>query len=304
MTLDCLRSVVTETRIPYELIVVDNGSSDGSAEAIAEEFPGVRLMAETDNHGFAKGNNIAAEHACGDHILLLNPDTVVLDGAIDKLVAFAREKPEAKIWGGRTLFGDGTLNRTCCFQRITVWNLLCRATGLALLFRNHRSVSETYGGWDMDEVRPVDIVTGCFLLIPRHLWEDLGGFNLAYFMYGEEADLCLRAEEQFGAKPHFTPHAQIIHYGGASEPLRANRRVRLFKSKMSLIKDHFPRWKRPLGQFLLRMVPPGRFLSLSLVAMVTRRDGPREAARSWAEVWSRRDEWQNGHAGTGARSNN
>jgi GT2 family glycosyltransferase len=99
LTLECLRSVVAETRIPYELIVVDNASSDGSAEAIAREFPEICLMAETENHGFAKANNIAAERAHGAHILLLNPDTVVLDSAIDKLVALARAKPEAKIWG-------------------------------------------------------------------------------------------------------------------------------------------------------------------------------------------------------------
>ncbi len=197
MTLDCLRSIVAETHMPYEVIVVDNASLDGSADAIAAEFPKVHLMAETENHGFAKGNNIAAATARGEYILLLNPDTVVLNGAIDKLVAFARAKPEAKIWGGRTLYGDGTLNRTCCFQHMTLWKIFCRATGLAVLFRNHRAVSEAYGGWDMNDVRSVDIVTGCFFLIPRRLWEDLGGFNLAYFMYGDEADLCLRAKKQF-----------------------------------------------------------------------------------------------------------
>jgi GT2 family glycosyltransferase len=101
--------IVAERRIPYELIVVDNAFSDGSAEPIGREFSQICLIAETENHGFAKANNIAAQHA-REHILLLNPDTVVLDSAIDELVAFARAKPEAKFGGGRTLHGDRTLN--------------------------------------------------------------------------------------------------------------------------------------------------------------------------------------------------
>jgi GT2 family glycosyltransferase len=294
MTLECLRSVVAETRISYELIVVDNASSDGSAEAIAAEFPEVTFMAEAENHGFAKANNIAAGHARGEYILLLNPDTVVLDSAIDKLIAFARTKPEAKIWGSRTLYGDRTLNRTCCYQRMTLWNVFCRATGLGVLSRNHRLFSEAYGGWDMNDVRPVEIVTGCFLLITRRLWEELGGFNLTYFMYGEEADLCLRATTQFGADPHFTPNAPIVHYGGASEPVRADRLVRMFKAKMTLIRHHFRDWERPTGQWLFRMVPLGRYLAFSVVAMVTRQPGVRETAGVWGEVWARRAEWQNG----------
>ncbi|NNE33780.1 MAG: glycosyltransferase family 2 protein [Rhodothermales bacterium] len=294
MTLECLRSLVAETQEPYEVIVVDNASSDGSAEAIAANYPEIVLMAEAENHGFAKANNIAAKRARGEYILLLNPDTVVLDGAIDKLVDFARARPEAKIWGGRTLHADGTLNRTCCHQRLTLWKIFCRATGLAVLFREHRLFSQVYGGWDMNDIRPVDIVTGCFLLIPRRLWEDLGGFDLTYFMYGEEADLCLRATNEFGADPHFTPDAQIIHYGGASEPVRADKVVRLFKAKMTLIRHHFPQWKRPLGRSLFRMVPLGRYVGRSVVGAVTRRPGTRQAAQVWGEIWARRSEWQNG----------
>jgi len=294
LTLECLRSVVAETEIPYELIVVDNASSDGSAEAIAREFPEICLMAEKENHGFAKANNIAVARARGEYILLLNPDTVVLDSAIDKLVAFARAKPEAKIWGGRTLHGDRTLNNTCCLPRITLWRVFCRAAGLTALSRNHRFFSEAYGGWDMNDVRPVDIVTGCFLLISRSLWDDLGGFDLTYFMYGEEADLCLRATKQFGAHPHFTPDAQIIHYGGASQPVKADMFVRLLKAKMTLIRHHFRDWERPLGFWLLRMVPLSRYVTLSLVAALTRHPSARESAGVWGEIWARRAKWQDG----------
>jgi len=83
MTLDCIQSVIDQTTVPYELIVMDNASDDGSAEAIATAFPDIPLMAEETNHGFAKANNLAAVHAKGEYLLLLNPDTIVLDGAID-----------------------------------------------------------------------------------------------------------------------------------------------------------------------------------------------------------------------------
>ncbi len=99
MTLDCLRSVVAETTVPYELIVLDNDSKDGSAAAIAAEFPGIRLIASRENLGFARGNNVASAGARGKYVLLLNPDTLVLDHALDRIVAFAERTPEAGIWG-------------------------------------------------------------------------------------------------------------------------------------------------------------------------------------------------------------
>ncbi len=172
MTLDCLRSVVAETRTPYELIVLDNASADGSAEAVAAEFPQARLIASPENLGFAEGNNVAARDARGEYLLLLNPDTLVLRGALDKLLAFAKEKPQAGIWGGRTLYADGSLNPFSCWRRLDLWALAMRATGLVSLFRESPIFNaEAYGGWRRDTVRGVDIVTGCLFLIRR---DDLG----------------------------------------------------------------------------------------------------------------------------------
>src|SRR4030095_9246882 len=93
MTLHCLRSIFDQTRQPFELIVVDNASMDGSACAIATEFSDIQLLAESQNHGFAKANNLAARRARGEYLLLLNPDTIVLDGAIDRILDFARRVP-------------------------------------------------------------------------------------------------------------------------------------------------------------------------------------------------------------------
>jgi GT2 family glycosyltransferase len=178
---------------------------------------------------------------------------------------------------------------------MTLWKAFCRAVGITCLFGNHRFVSTAYGGWQMDDSRPVDIVTGCFLLIERKLWNQLRGFDLTFFMFGEEADLCVRAARVFDARPHFTPQSQIVHYGGASESIRAERLVRLLTAQITYVDRHFPGWQKQLGKFLIRMIPASRLLTTSLAAMVTRRERFRTASESWREVWSRRMEWRGGY---------
>lgn len=291
MTLDCLRSIAEQTTVPHEVILVDNASADGSAEAVAAEFPDVRLLAETENHGFAKANNIAAKVAQGHYLLLLNPDTIVLDHAIDRLVAFADRAPQARIWGGRTLFADRSLNPTNCWRAVSLWTLTCQVTGLASLFRSSAFLNpEGYGGWDRGTEREVDIVSGCFFLIPRGFWEELGGFDLTFVMYGEEADLCLRAAKR-GARPRITPEASIVHYVGASTTLRTDRQILVLKAKMRLIRRHFPAWAQPLGLAMQQLWPATRALATGIVARITRRPPHAERARGWAEVWARRADW-------------
>lgn len=296
MTLDCLRSVVAQTTVPHEVIVLDNASSDGSAAAIAEAFPEIRLIASTANHGFAKGNNIAAGHARGDYILLLNPDTVVLDAAIDRVVAFAERAPEAGIWGGRTLYGDRTLNAGSCNAMGTLWSIFCRTSGLAIAFRNSEWLNpENYGGWDRSTEREVGYVCGCFLLIKRTFWERLGGFDLTFVMYGEETDLCHRARAQ-GARPRITPEATIVHYVGASSKRRSDKDALVLKSKVTLARRYLPAWQRGPAVFLLRMWPLSRKFGGGVIAAVTGSTGAREAARHWGAVWDARGNWQEGFA--------
>ena len=147
-----------------------NNSNDNSILAIAELFPQVRLFAIRENLGFAAANNLAGEHARGDYLLLLNPDTVILNGATEELFEFAKRMPNAGIWGGRSVYPDGSLNPTSCYGNMTPWSLFCRAFGLTFLFRNSKLFnSETFGAWDYNTARQVDIVTGCFLLIKSAL---------------------------------------------------------------------------------------------------------------------------------------
>jgi GT2 family glycosyltransferase len=300
MTLAALDAVVRATeRARYELIVVDNASHDGSPAAIAGHASGPRLLALAHNIGFARATNLAAMQASGEYLLLLNPDTVVLEGAIDRLLDFARRTPQAGVWGGRTRFAGGALNPSSCWGRMTLWNLFCRASGLTALFpRTDLCNGEAYGGWARDSEREVDIVSGCFLLVSRQLWRALGGFETAFFMYGDDADLCLRARRA-GARPRVTPEATIIHHGGASEPTRSGKMVKLLAAKALLIERHFGSRSRPLALLLLALWPASRALALSLAARVAQRADLAASAAVWREVWSRRDAWLAGYAADG-----
>ena len=142
ITLACLRSFVEELGgLSADLVVVDNDSNDGSVEAIEALFdsmsaPGltVKFIASEENLGFGAACNLGAMDARGRYVLMLNPDTVVLDRGVEKLVAFARSHPEARMWGGRTLHLDRTLNPASAWAKPTIWSSLCCALGLASKF--------------------------------------------------------------------------------------------------------------------------------------------------------------------------
>ena len=291
MTLACLRSLYAQThRTDFEVLLVDNGSHDGSAAAIAEEFPLVRLLAETTNHGFAVANNLAIEQARGRRLLLLNSDTVVLDGAVDRLLAFAESRPAARIWGGRTLFADLSLNYTSCWQRQTLWSVVCFAFGLARLFRASNFFNpEGLTAWKRDTVREVDIVTGCFLLIDADLWRQLGGFDPVFFMYGEEADLCARARA-VGARPVITPDAAIIHYGGGSAAVRSDQSVRLLRAKIALARRNMRPAAAEAVRWLYLLAVLVRAAGFGLLVRLGR--GHKAGhANKWRETLARRGEW-------------
>lgn len=291
LVLECLKSVCEQTvDTAFQLIVVDNASPDDSVQAIAVQHPGARLIASDENIGFAAANNLAALKAEGNYIILLNPDTIVLDRAIDKLVLFADENPQFGIYGGRTLYPDGSLNPTSCWGRMTIWNSFCRAIGLSSFLKNYEFFNgDSYGAWQRDTVREVEIVSGCFLLIRRSLWEELGGFDLSYFMYGEDADLCLRARA-LGARCVICPEAEIIHYGGASEPVRADKLVRLLNAKSRLCISYGGRVSGRLLILTLWIWVLRRFVVDGLLGLMGNEERMKSAS-AWWEVAKRYAEW-------------
>lgn len=291
-TTKCLESVLKNTgELSFEIIVIDNASSDDSQQAIHQQLGNkVRLITLDKNVGFGAANNIAAKDARGEYFLLLNPDTVVLDSAINNLLKFAKCNPDAGIWGGKTIFDNGSLNPSSCFARQTVWSLVCQALGLTSALRKTSVFNpEGMGSWDRSNARHVDIVSGCFLLTKKEHWITLGGFSSDFFMYGEDADLCLRFK-RLGFTPMITPEAKIVHYGGKSEKIQSDKLVRLLRAKNQLILTHFPRASQRFGIFLLYLWPLSRYIAHRILAAL----GVRSSVisfKEWKTVLQRKEEW-------------
>jgi N-acetylglucosaminyl-diphospho-decaprenol L-rhamnosyltransferase len=295
LTLACLRTLYENTfTTTFHTVVVDNASTDGSVEAIAQAFPQVELISSHENHGFAGGNNLVARQAKTEWLLLLNPDTEVHYGAVDNLLAFSKSHPEAGITGGRTVFRDGSLNALSCLNRITPWSAVCTTIGLTSMFRGSPVFdTENIGGWKRDSERQVDIVVGCFLMIKRHLWEELEGFDTKFFMYGEEADLCLRAGK-IGYKPMITPEAEIMHLVGAASDSVAGKVVMVAKGRSTLIRDHWSPLLVPVGVALMWLWGGLRVVAARVLALSGRKEFQLQKEK-WEEIWSKRQEWLAGY---------
>jgi N-acetylglucosaminyl-diphospho-decaprenol L-rhamnosyltransferase len=293
LTLKCLETLYAETvGLSMRVVVFDNDSADGSADAIAAHYPDTELIRNPENIGFARANNLVAESVTSEWMLLLNPDTEVHAGAISNLLSFSKKHPEAGITGGRTVFPDGSLNIASCWRRITPWSLFCSTFYLTnLLPRSELFNPEAMGGWQRNTVRRVDIVVGCFLMIRTALWRELDGFDARYFMYGEEADLCLRAARK-GYRPMITPDAQIMHLVGASSSKRTDKALRVIKAKTTLIRDHWSRFMVPVGIAQMWFWAALRRIVSSVVAAITKNSALRD---HWALVWKQRHDWLAGY---------
>lgn len=299
LTLACLASIPAGCApLTAETIVVDNASSDGSAEAIRTAHPEVMLMALRDNAGFARANNLAARQASADLLLLLNPDTVVPEGALRTLVEFARAHPQHGLYGVRTLFPDGSLNRFSCWGRPSPWSMFCRGSGLSALFRGSTLFDpESLGRWPRDTVREVDIVSGCVLLIRRDLWDRLNGFDERFHMYAEDFDLSMRAVEA-GARPIICPEATIIHYGGASERVAVDLWVRQYVARVQLFAKHWRPMAARFGAWCLDWWTVNRMLGSAVLGLAN--PARRGAAATWWRVLRRRREWHAPLSGSAA----
>ena len=213
---NCLRSIFEGTHaIDFEVIVSDNGSTDRSVEFIHDKYPAVRVLENRANLGFAKGNNAGIQASRGEYVLILNPDTIIHDGALDKLVAFADRHTQAGAFGCRVLNPDGSYQVSARLFP-TVWRYWVNALYLKKLQRlSSLFAYEEYEGWKGDSERDVDWQSGCCVMFRRELLEKLGGFDEQFFYHFEEVDLCRRVWNA-GAPIRFTPEAVITHLGGQS----------------------------------------------------------------------------------------
>jgi GT2 family glycosyltransferase len=213
---DCLESIIAHTsKIEYEIIVVDNGSADNSAEMVKKDFPLVNVITNTDNLGFARANNIGIKVSKGRYICLMNSDITILDDCLGRLVTFMDSSPGVGMAGPKILNTDLTIQHSCRHFP-SIWNNLCQSLGLNHLFPKSAFFSDwIMNYWNHDSTRSIDALSGCFLIIRREALEEVGLLDEEFFIYGEDLDWCRRMRN---AKWDivFYHGAEAIHLGGAS----------------------------------------------------------------------------------------
>jgi GT2 family glycosyltransferase len=254
---DCLRSIYQETQgIDVEVIVSDNGSTDGSVEFIHQFYPRARVLENGTNLGFAKGNNVGIAQSSGRYVLILNPDTIIRDRALEKWVAFADCHPEAGAFGCRVLNPDGSFQHPAR-PFPTIWRSWIAALYLrALAYVSDLFISDTYTGWKGMTQRLIDWQSGCCVMFRGELLKDLGGFDGQFFYHFEEVDLCRRVWDA-GHSIIYTPDAVITHLGGQS--------VNRFPLRFEL-----ERWRNRYRYFYKHFGPQGaRRCRLAVLAWIS-----------------------------------
>ncbi|WP_337865224.1 glycosyltransferase [Ignavibacterium sp.] len=223
-----------------EIIVVDNASTDGSVEMLKEKFPDVKLIANKENLGFGKANNIGLKHATGKYILLINPDTLVAEDTFTKLIQFFQNHPEAGMVGCKILNPDGTLQLACRRSFPGPWTSFTKVTGLSTLFPKSKLFARynlTY--LDENQTYEVDAISGSFMMMRKEVYDMFGGFDEQFFMYGEDLDFCYRIQKA-GFKIFYVHTTQIIHYKGESTKRSSLDETKVFYNAMHLfVKKHF-----------------------------------------------------------------
>lgn len=242
LTENCLTSVIkslASTSVSWEILVVDNVSTDGTREMLAKKFPMVRVIKNDENVGFGRANNQGIKEARGEHVLLLNSDTIVLNNAIGKLLSFGKQHPNAFV-GAKLLNLDRSPQTSC-------GPFFWLPVAFAALFLKGDYLGLTR--WSPDRVRKVDWVSGACILGPKKLFMNDLLFDEQIFMYMEEIDLLYRAKKK-GYPTYFYPRSLIVHLGGGSSPTKRKGPVlQIYKGLLYFYKKH----RSPLALAVLRL---------------------------------------------------
>lgn len=299
--LDALATALEDVR--SELVVVDNASGDDVAAVVADfadrgRAP-VRFVDRPVNDGFASGCHTGVALSTGTHVLLVNPDAVVDPGAVRALLEEIERRPRSGILGGRALDGSGRTTAGAWWGRPTLWSTLCFATGLSSLAPGHPLLDpEATDRWD-GRAREVDVVSGAFLFISRATWDSVGGFDPVFRLYGEDADLCLRARDA-GWRPRVVPTATFRHAVGSSTQGSATRTALVMRGRATVLRRHLRPGTRRLAVMLLVAGCGLRAAAGALPAGTARPTKgtppgrPRTPAAHWRLAWSTRRTWAAG----------
>jgi hypothetical protein len=278
LLIPCLRSLFENTHhASLEVFVIDNNSNDGSVEAVRNEFSSVKLIANDRNRGFTEANNQAIPHCTGRYIYCLNPDTLVLDRAVNILVDFMDHHPDSGAVGSNLFNPDMSLQPTCR-AFITPGKMILKHFFPRKLFPGLAAVLFPEFSAH-DRIREVDWVIGASLMVRRETIEEVGLKDERYFIFHEETDWCFQIKKA-GWKVYFVPEAQIIHYGGqtVSQMWGSHVILEYYKGKHLFLKKNFGATSLWVHRLFL-----GMLLSTRLVAAWTRKIISTEARAEWQQ---------------------
>ncbi|MCX7983452.1 MAG: glycosyltransferase [Bacteroidetes bacterium] len=226
--------------LSFEIIVIDNASDDGSAAMVRQKYPGVILIENTENVGFARANNQAFKRARGKYIFLLNPDTLVQENTVRVLYDFMESHPDAGAIGCKILNPDGSLQLSCRRSIPTPWVAFTKIIGLSSLFPRSR----IFGRYNLTFLDPnetyiVEALSGSCMFVRREVYEHLGGFDETFYMYGEDLDFCYRIRKA-GWNLYYVHTTQIVHYKGESTKRSSIDERKVFYEAMRIfVEKHF-----------------------------------------------------------------
>jgi GT2 family glycosyltransferase len=279
------------SKISFEIIVVDNASTDRGIDGIEQAYPGITVMQSADNLGFAKANNLGARHSAGQYLLFLNPDTELLNPALNTILEQMRFLPGAGVVGCRLLNSDLTVQTSCIQKFPTVLNQLLDAQILqsrwpCCFLWNISPLLSSEG-----RPAPVEVVSGACMMVRRDVFEKVGGFSEDYFMYAEDLDLCYKATRA-GLTNYHVGQAVVLHHGGGSSTqcdIDQWSTTMKYRSVQRFCVKNYGRWYGAIYRGAMGAVALGRIALLGCFSMFGRfRVGGtnvRAAAQKWTAVF-------------------
>ncbi len=233
--------------IKYEVVVVDNASDDCSVEMIEKEFPQVKIVANKENLGFSKANNIGLKKTDKSrYILFLNPDTLLEKGTIEEMTRFMDDHPDCGASTCKVIMLNGEIDDATHRGFPTPWNAFTHFSGIFKLAPGSKLLNGYYMGWEnIDKVHEIDALAGAFMLVRRKAGEEVKWWDEDYFFYGEDIDFCFMLKKK-GWKIYYVPTVSIFHHKGASSGIKkisegsssATRetKIRITKSRFNAMK--------------------------------------------------------------------
>jgi len=245
---DCLRSLYASTGVTFQVVVVDNCSSDGSAQVVRQEFPQAQLIVAEENRGYACANNLGLRmfldgtESPPRYLLLLNADTLLPPEALAQMVAFLDTHPAAGVAGPKLVRPDGSLDLACRRSFPDMATLIYRRLGLHKLFPHHpRFARYNLTFLDPNETTEVDSVVGAFMMVRTDAVNKVGLLDESFFMYGEDLDWAYRIK-QAGWKVYYYPGVEVLHYKGESSKQRVFKTTYEFYRAMYIFyRKHYAR---------------------------------------------------------------